>query len=71
MPFDDSISGDVLISEKEEQVRAQFDKCLRDARQSVQCSMRKLAKFDDELLDRVKVILEQTESIANSYVKEG
>lgn len=71
MPFDDSIIGDVLISEKEEQVRAQFDKCLRDARQSVQCSMRKLAKFDDELLDRVKVILEQTESIANSYVKEG
>ncbi|MFY0781992.1 heptaprenyl diphosphate synthase component 1 [Peribacillus simplex] len=71
MPFDDSISGDVLISEKEEQVRTQFDKCLRDARQSVQCSMRKMAKFDDELLDRVKVILEQTESIANSYVKEG
>lgn len=71
MPFDDSISGDVLISEKEEQVRTQFDKCLRDARQSVQCSMWKMAKFDDELLDRVKVILEQTESIANSYVKEG
>jgi heptaprenyl diphosphate synthase len=33
--------------------------------------MRKLAKLDDELLERVKAILEQTESIANSYVKEG
>ncbi|GAB6255991.1 MULTISPECIES: heptaprenyl diphosphate synthase component 1 [Peribacillus] len=71
MPLDDSIGGEVTISEKEEQVRTQFDKCLRDARQSVQCSMRKLAKLDDELLERVKAILEQTESIANSYVKEG
>lgn len=71
MPLDDSIDGEVTISEKEEQVRTQFDKCLRDARQSVQCSMRKLAKLDDELLERVKAILEQTESIANSYVKEG
>ncbi|MFJ8067538.1 heptaprenyl diphosphate synthase component 1 [Peribacillus sp. NPDC096447] len=71
MPLDDSIDGKVTISEKEEQVRTQFDKCLRDARQSVQCSMRKLAKLDDELLERVKAILEQTESIANSYVKEG
>ncbi|TKH07105.1 heptaprenyl diphosphate synthase component 1 [Peribacillus simplex] len=71
MPLDDSIDGKVTILEKEEQVRTQFDKCLRDARQSVQCSMRKLAKLDDELLERVKDILEQTESIANSYVKEG
>ncbi|MFS0764770.1 MULTISPECIES: heptaprenyl diphosphate synthase component 1 [Peribacillus] len=71
MPLDDSIGGEVTISEKEEQVRTQFDKCLRDTRQSVQCSMRKLAKLDDELLERVKAILEQTESIANSYVKEG
>ncbi|MGE7587612.1 heptaprenyl diphosphate synthase component 1 [Peribacillus sp. NPDC101480] len=71
MPLDDSIGGEVTISEKEEQARTQFDKCLRDARQSVQCSMRKLAKLDDELLERVKAILEQTESIANSYVKEG
>jgi heptaprenyl diphosphate synthase len=71
MPFDDSIGGDVPISEKEEQVRIQFDKCLRDARQSVERSMRKLAKLDDELLERVKAILEQTESMANSYVKEG
>ncbi|MCK1982429.1 MULTISPECIES: heptaprenyl diphosphate synthase component 1 [Peribacillus] len=71
MPLDDSIGGEVTISEKEEQVRTQFDKCLIDARQSVQCSMRKLAKVDDELLERVKAVLEQTESIANSYVKEG
>jgi heptaprenyl diphosphate synthase len=71
MPFDDSIGGDVPISEKEEQVRIQFDKCLRDASQSVERSMQKLAKLDDELLERVKAILEQTESIANSYVKEG
>ncbi|MCK2016545.1 MULTISPECIES: heptaprenyl diphosphate synthase component 1 [Peribacillus] len=71
MPFDDSIGGDVPISEKEEQVRTQLDKCLREARQSVERSMRKLAKLDDELLERVKAILEQTESMANSYVKEG
>lgn len=71
MPFDDSISGTMLMSEKEERVRTQFDKCLRDARQSVQCSMRKLSKLGDELQERVNVILEQTESIANSYVKEG
>ncbi|MCM3673954.1 MULTISPECIES: heptaprenyl diphosphate synthase component 1 [Peribacillus] len=71
MPFDALISGEVPISEKEERVRTQFDKCLRDARQSVERSMRKLAKLDDELLERVKAILEQTESIANSYVKEG
>ncbi|MGE1101910.1 heptaprenyl diphosphate synthase component 1 [Peribacillus simplex] len=69
MTFDDSIGGEVSI--KEEQVRTQFDKCLWDARQSVERSMRKLAKLDDELLKRVKAILEQTESIANSYVKEG
>ncbi|WP_141993570.1 heptaprenyl diphosphate synthase component 1 [Bacillus sp. B4EP4a] len=69
MTFDDSIGGEVSI--KEEQVRTQFDKCLWDARQSVERSMRKLAKLDDELLERVKAILEQTESIANSYVKEG
>ncbi|SNT22730.1 heptaprenyl diphosphate synthase [Bacillus sp. OK838] len=71
MPFDDSISGTMLMSEKEERVRTQFDKCLRDARQSLQCSMRKLSKLGDELQERVNVILEQTESIANSYVKEG
>ncbi|MGG4265571.1 heptaprenyl diphosphate synthase component 1 [Peribacillus simplex] len=71
MPFDDTISGTMLISAKEERVRTQFDKCLRDAGQSVQCSMRKLAKLDEELQERVNVILEQTESIANSYVKEG
>ncbi|TFH63331.1 heptaprenyl diphosphate synthase component 1 [Peribacillus frigoritolerans] len=71
MPVDDPIGGDVPISEKEEPVRTQFDKCLRDARQSVERSMRKLAKLDDELLERVKAILEQTESMANSYVKEG
>jgi heptaprenyl diphosphate synthase len=71
MPLDDSIGGEVTISEKEEQVRTQFDKCLRDARQSVERSMQKLAKLDDELLERVKAILEQTESMANSYVKEG
>ncbi|MBO0999142.1 heptaprenyl diphosphate synthase component 1 [Bacillus sp. SD075] len=71
MPFDDLNSGEVPISEKEERVRSQFDKCLRDARQSVERSMRKLAKLDDELLERVKAILEQTESVANSYVKEG
>ncbi|WP_342614111.1 heptaprenyl diphosphate synthase component 1 [Peribacillus frigoritolerans] len=71
MPFDDSIGGEVPISGKEEQIRSQFDKCLWDARQSVERSLRKLAKLDDELLERVKAILEQSESIANSYVKEG
>ncbi|MGE7759450.1 heptaprenyl diphosphate synthase component 1 [Peribacillus sp. NPDC097895] len=71
MPFDASNGEEVLTSEKEDRVRVQFDKCLRDARQSVQHSMRKLVKMDDDLLERVNVILEQTENIANSYVKEG
>ncbi|MFD6207326.1 heptaprenyl diphosphate synthase component 1 [Peribacillus sp. NPDC060253] len=71
MPFNASNGEGVLTSEKEDRVRAQFDKCLMDARQSVQNSMRKLVKMDDDLLERVNIILEQTENIANSYVKEG
>ncbi|MBK5462890.1 MULTISPECIES: heptaprenyl diphosphate synthase component 1 [unclassified Peribacillus] len=69
--FDDSNSNDVLTSEKEAQVRTQFDKCLRDARQSVKLSMQKLVTKNDDLLQRVNVILKQTESEAISYVKEG
>ncbi|MFF2286494.1 heptaprenyl diphosphate synthase component 1 [Peribacillus butanolivorans] len=69
--FDDSNSNDVLTSEKEAQIRTQFDKCLRDARQSVKLSMQKLVTKNDDLLQRVNVILKQTESEAISYVKEG
>ncbi|MGG0284587.1 heptaprenyl diphosphate synthase component 1 [Peribacillus butanolivorans] len=69
--FDDSNSNDVLTSEKEAQIRTQFDKCLRDARQSVKLSMQKLVTKNDDLLQRVNVILKQTESVAISYVKEG
>jgi heptaprenyl diphosphate synthase len=69
--FDDSNSNDVLTSEREAQIRTQFDKCLRDARQSVKLSMQKLVTKNDDLLQRVNVILKQTESVAISYVKEG
>ncbi|WP_285766232.1 heptaprenyl diphosphate synthase component 1 [Peribacillus sp. SI8-4] len=62
---------DELAPQQEERVRITFEKCLGDARKSLERSMQKLAKVDDDLKARVKVLLEQTASIANSYVKEG
>ncbi|WP_057914364.1 heptaprenyl diphosphate synthase component 1 [Peribacillus muralis] len=71
MPSSNPNSQDELTSEKEERVRVRFEKCLVDARKSLERSMQKLVKVDDDLKDRVKVLMKQTGSIANSYVKEG
>ncbi|WP_157805650.1 heptaprenyl diphosphate synthase component 1 [Bacillus sp. mrc49] len=71
MPSDGSNDLEELAPQKEEQVRFRFEKCLGDARKSLERSMQKLMKTDDELRERVKVLMEQTASIANSYVKEG
>ncbi|MFJ7754132.1 heptaprenyl diphosphate synthase component 1 [Peribacillus muralis] len=71
MPSGCSAGQDELAPQKEEQVRIRFEKCLGDARKSLERSMKKLVKVDDDLKDRVKVLMEQTASIANSYVKEG
>ncbi|MGE7878339.1 heptaprenyl diphosphate synthase component 1 [Peribacillus muralis] len=71
MPSGCSAGQDELAPQKEEQVRISFEKCLEGARKSLERSMEKLVKVDDDLKDRVMVLMEQTASIANSYVKEG
>lgn len=69
--FPDMNGLGVLSSEKEEQVLIQLDKCLLDARNSVKLSSQKLTTKNEEILQGVREILKQTESHANSCVKEG
>lgn len=63
--------NEVHPSEKEEQVRLEMDKCLREVRKAVMLSSQNLTKKNEEILQRVSEILKQTKNQANSCVKEG
>ncbi|MFJ7745989.1 heptaprenyl diphosphate synthase component 1 [Peribacillus sp. NPDC097295] len=67
----DKNHNEVHPSEKDDQVRMEMDKCLREVRKAVMLSSRHLTKENEEILQRVSEILKQTKSQANSCVKEG
>ncbi|MGE7660881.1 heptaprenyl diphosphate synthase component 1 [Peribacillus sp. NPDC097197] len=69
--IDEGKRNDVHSSEKEERVRIEIDRCLRDVSKAVELSSRNVTKKNEEILQRVSEILKQTKNQANSCVKEG
>ncbi|MFJ7637018.1 heptaprenyl diphosphate synthase component 1 [Peribacillus sp. NPDC046944] len=69
--IDEGKRNDVHSSEKEERVKIEIDRCLRDVSKAVELSSRNVTKKNEEILQRVSEILKQTKNQANSCVKEG
>ncbi|MFJ7847580.1 heptaprenyl diphosphate synthase component 1 [Peribacillus sp. NPDC097206] len=69
--IDEGKRNNVHSSEKEERVKIEIDRCLRDVSKAVELSSRNVTKKNEEILQRVSEILKQTKNQANSCVKEG